>query len=143
MRRDSLLIASRNEEINMFNVNNEFTLTSRIQTSQNKRGLQTIEPYHLREVPAKPGVKPHLRVKELPALPVREHQQDNMLHQQDNMLKDEVVNFGQHVNNNFNFINNITYLTQPGLPKTGYEPEVQVPCLLDSATLVAAQTAHT
>ena len=61
------------------------------------RFSQTIEPYQSTEVPAKPGVKPHSRVKELPALPVREHQQDNMLQQQDNMLQDEVVNFGQHV----------------------------------------------
>ena len=59
---------------------------------------QTIEPYQPKEVPAKPGVKPHSRVKELPALPVREPQQDNMLQQrQDNMLQDneEVVSFGQ------------------------------------------------
>ena len=58
---------------------------------------QTIEPYQTKEVPAKPGVKPHSRVKELPALPVREPQQDNMLqHRQDNMLEDdEVVSFGQ------------------------------------------------
>ena len=58
---------------------------------------QTIEPYQTKEVPAKPGVKPHSRVKELPALPVREPQQDNMLQQhQDNMLEDgEVVSFGQ------------------------------------------------
>ena len=58
---------------------------------------QTIEPYQTKEVPAKPGVKPHSRVKELPALPVREPQQDNMLQQhQDNMLQDEeVVSFGQ------------------------------------------------
>ena len=56
-----------------------------------------IEPYQTKEVPAKPGVKPHSRVKELPALPAREPQQDNMLHQhQDNMLQDdEVVSFGQ------------------------------------------------
>ena len=65
---------------------------------------QTIEPYRSTEVPAKPGVKPHWRVRELPAFPVREHQQDSMLQQQDNMLQqqddmlqDEVVNFGQHV----------------------------------------------
>ena len=59
---------------------------------------QTIEPYQPKEVPAKPGAKPHSRVKELPALPVREPQQDNMLQQhQDNMLQDngEVVSFGQ------------------------------------------------
>ena len=59
---------------------------------------QTIEPYRTNEVPAKPGVKPHSTVKELPALPVREHQQDNMLQCQDNMIQDEeVVNFGQRV----------------------------------------------
>ena len=60
---------------------------------------QANEPYQTKEVPAKPGVKPHSRVKELPALPVREPQQDNMLHQQqDNMLQDgEVVSFGQRV----------------------------------------------
>ena len=42
------------------------------------------------------GVEPHT-VKELPALPVRERRQDNMLQQnQDNMLEDgEVVSFGQ------------------------------------------------
>ena len=59
---------------------------------------QTIEPYQPKEVPAKLGVKPHSRVKELPALPVREPLQDNMLQQrQDNMLQDneEVVSFGQ------------------------------------------------
>ena len=82
---------------------------------------QTIEPYQPKEVPAKPGVKPHSRVKELPALPVREPQQDNMLQQrQDNMLQDdEVVSFGQRDNNNNNKINNnfnldnITYLITP------------------------------
>ena len=61
------------------------------------RFSQAIEPYQSADVPAKPGVKPQSRVKQLPALPVREHQQDNMLHQQDNMLQDEVANFGQHV----------------------------------------------
>ena len=57
---------------------------------------QTIEPYQRNEVPEpKFGVEPHT-VKELPALPVRERQQDNMLHQhQDSMLEDEVVSFGQ------------------------------------------------
>ena len=58
---------------------------------------QTIEQYQTNEVPEpKFGVEPHT-VKELPALPVREHQQDNMLHQhQDNMFEDgEVVSFGQ------------------------------------------------
>ena len=58
---------------------------------------QTVEPYRRNEVPEpKFGVEPHT-VKELPALPVRERQQDNMLHQhQDNMLEDgEVVSFGQ------------------------------------------------
>ena len=59
---------------------------------------QTIETYKTNEVPEpKFGVEPHT-VKELPALPVRERQQDNMLlHQQlqDNMLDEEVVSFGQ------------------------------------------------
>ena len=57
---------------------------------------QTIEPYQINEVPEpKFGVEPHT-VKELPALPVRERRQDNMLQQnQDNMLEDEVVSFGQ------------------------------------------------
>ena len=59
---------------------------------------QTIEIYKSNEVPeSKFGVEPHT-VKELPALPVRERQQDNMLlHQQlqDNMLDEEVVSFGQ------------------------------------------------
>ena len=59
---------------------------------------QTIEPYKTNEVPEpKFGVEPHT-VKQLPALPVRERQQDNMLlHQQiqDNMLEEEVVSFGQ------------------------------------------------
>ena len=58
---------------------------------------QTIEPYQTNEVPEpKFGVEPHT-VKELPALPVRERRQDNMLQQnQDNMLEDgEVVSFGQ------------------------------------------------
>ena len=76
---------------------------------------QINEPYRTQEVPAKPGIKPHSTVKELPALPVRT-QQDNML--QDNMLQDEeVVNFGNgfnnlNINNNFNF-NHITYLMTP------------------------------
>ena len=59
---------------------------------------QTIEIYKSNEVPeSKFGVEPHT-VKELPALPVRERQQDNMLlHQQlqDNTLDEEVVSFGQ------------------------------------------------
>ena len=59
---------------------------------------QTIKVDKLNEVPeTKFGVEPHT-VKELPALPVRERQQDNMfLHQQlqDNMLDEEVVSFGQ------------------------------------------------
>ena len=59
---------------------------------------QTIKPYQTNEVPElKFGVEPHT-VKELPALPVRERRQDNMLlHQQiqDNMLEEEVVSFGQ------------------------------------------------
>ena len=54
-------------------------------TLSNKRGSRT-----------KIGVEPHT-VKELPALPVRERWQDNMLQlNQDNMLEDgEVVSFGQ------------------------------------------------
>ena len=58
---------------------------------------QTIEPYRTNEVPEpKIGVEPHT-VKELPALPVRERRQDNMLQlNPDNMLEDgEVVSFGQ------------------------------------------------
>ena len=59
---------------------------------------QTIETDQTKEVPELEfGVEPHT-VKELPALPVRERQQDNMLlHQQlqDNMLDEEVVSFGQ------------------------------------------------
>ena len=59
---------------------------------------QTIKVDKSNEVPeTKFGVEPHT-VKELPALPVRERQQDNMfLHQQlqDNMLDEEVVSFGQ------------------------------------------------
>ena len=56
---------------------------------------QTIEPYRINEVPANIGVKPHLTVKQLPALPVRERPQDNMLQHPNNMLQDdEVVNFG-------------------------------------------------
>ena len=59
---------------------------------------QTIETYKTNEVPEpKFGVEPHT-VKELPALPVRERQQNNMLlHQQlqDNVLEEEVVSFGQ------------------------------------------------
>ena len=59
---------------------------------------QTIEPYRTNEVPEPTiGVKPHT-VKELPALPVRERQQDNMLQHPNNMLQDdEVVHFGQRV----------------------------------------------
>ena len=45
------------------------------------RTNQAIGPYQSKQVPAKPGAQPHSKVKELPALPVREHQQDNMLHQ--------------------------------------------------------------
>ena len=56
---------------------------------------QTIEPYRTNEVPANIGVKPHT-VKELPALPVRERQQDSMLQHPNNMLQgEEVVSFGQ------------------------------------------------
>ena len=59
---------------------------------------QTIETNKTNKAPEpKFGVEPHT-VKELPALPVRERQQDNMLpHQQiqDNMLEEEVVSFGQ------------------------------------------------
>ena len=59
---------------------------------------QTIKVDKSNEVPeTKFGVEPHT-VKELPALPVRERQEDNMfLHQQlqDNMLDEEVVSFGQ------------------------------------------------
>ena len=59
---------------------------------------QTIETQKSNEVPEpKFGVEP-FTVKELPALPVRERQQENMLlHQQlqDNMLDEEVVSFGQ------------------------------------------------
>ena len=59
---------------------------------------QTIEIYQTNEVPEpKFGVEPHT-IKQLPALPVRERQQSNMLlHQQlqDNMLDEEVVSFGQ------------------------------------------------
>ena len=59
---------------------------------------QTIETHKTNEVPEpKFGVEPHT-VKELPALPVRERQQNNMLlHQQiqDNMVDEEVVSFGQ------------------------------------------------
>ena len=59
---------------------------------------QTIETDQTKEVPELEfGVEPHT-VKELPALPVRERQHNNMfLHQQiqDNMLDDEVVSFGQ------------------------------------------------
>ena len=59
---------------------------------------QTIETHKTNEVPEpKFGVEPHT-VKELPALPVGERQQNNMLlHQQiqDNMLDEEVVSFGQ------------------------------------------------
>ena len=59
---------------------------------------QTTELYQPKEVPAKPGIKPHSTVKQLPTLPIREHQQDNMLQRQDNMLQDEeVVDFGQRV----------------------------------------------
>ena len=58
---------------------------------------QTIEPYRTKRSSRETiGVKPHSTVKELPALPVRERQQDNMM--QRNMLQDEeVVNFGQRV----------------------------------------------
>ena len=59
---------------------------------------QTIEPYRTNEVPEpKIGVKPHT-FQELPALPVRERQQDNMLQHPNSMLQDEeVVHFGQRV----------------------------------------------
>ena len=49
-----------------------------------------------KQVPVKPGTQPHSKVKELPALPVREHQQDNMLQQQQNVLQDEVVYVVSH-----------------------------------------------
>ena len=81
---------------------------------------QTIKVDKSNEVPeSKFGVEPHT-VKELPALPVRERQQDNMLlHQQlqDNMLDEEVVASGNghninKINNNFN-LGNIRYLITP------------------------------
>ena len=83
---------------------------------------QTIETNKSNEVPeSKFGVEPHT-VKELPALPVRERQQDNvLLHQQiqDNMLEEEVVALASgnghnnnKINNNFN-LGNITYLITP------------------------------
>ena len=56
------------------------------------RSNQAKGPYYPKHVPEKLGAQPHSKVKKLPALPVREHQQDNMLHQQHNMLQDEVVN---------------------------------------------------
>ena len=57
------------------------------------RSSQAKGPYCPKQVPATLGAQPHSKVKELPAQPVREHQQDNMLHQhQHNMLQDEVVN---------------------------------------------------
>ena len=76
----------------MKEIDREFNVVKRA------RFNQTIESYQTNEVPeSKFGVEPHT-VKELPALPVRERQQDNMLlHQQlqDNMLDEEVVSFGQ------------------------------------------------
>ena len=48
--------------------------------------------YQPKEVPTKLGAQPHSRVKELPAQPVGEHQQDNMFEQPQNMLQEEVVN---------------------------------------------------
>ena len=89
---------------------------------------QTIEPNQTKEVPAKPGVKPHSRVKELPALPVREPQQDNMLQQhQDNMLEDgEVVSFGQRAQQQDQQQLQLRQHNIPHNPvyrKTGYEPK--------------------
>ena len=91
---------------------------------------QTIETYNTNEVPeSKFGVEPHT-VKELPALPVRERQQDNMLlHQQlqDNMLDEEVVSFGQRAQHQQDQQqlqlrqHNIPH--NPVYPETGYEPK--------------------
>ena len=64
---------------------------------------QTIEPYRTNEVPEHIGAKPHT-VKQLPALPVRERQQDDMLQHPNNMLQDgEIVNFGQRVASDLRF----------------------------------------
>ena len=79
-----------------------FGQTERVDRESNvvkrARFNQTIETRETNEVPEPNfGVEPHT-VKELPALPVRECQHENMLlHQQlqDNMLDDEVVSFGQ------------------------------------------------
>ena len=64
---------------------------------------QAIEPYQPIEVPAKPGAKPHSRVKELLALPVGEHHQD------------EVANFGPIVQHQQQLQHNIS--RNPVYPK--------------------------
>ena len=79
---------------------------------------QTKGPYQPQQVPAKPGARSHSRVKELPARPVREQQDqdDNMLPQQHNLqrykMKLSVLHLfynNININNNFN-VNNITDL---------------------------------
>ena len=78
---------------------------------------QTIEIDKLKEVPeTKFGVEPHT-VKELPALPVRERQQDNMLlHQQlqDNMVDEEVVSFERGISRTRSLLQKQKPLPRPG-----------------------------
>ena len=89
---------------------------------------QTIKVDKSNEVPeTKLGVEPHT-VKELPALPVRERQQDNMfLHQQQDNMLEEVVSFGQRAQHQQDQQqlqlrqHNIPH--NPVIPETGYEPK--------------------
>ena len=87
---------------------------------------QTIETHKTNEVPEpKFGVEPHT-VKELPALPVRERQQNNMLlHQQiqDNMVDEEVVSFGQRAQHQQQHDQQQLQLRQHNIPHNPVLPE--------------------
>ena len=86
----------------------------------------TIETRETNEVPEpKFGVEPHT-VKELPALPVRERQHENMLlHQQlqDNMLEEEVVNFGQRIQHQQQHDQQQLQLRQHNIPHNPVNPK--------------------
>ena len=87
---------------------------------------QTIETYKTNEVPEpKFGVEPHT-VKELPALPVRERQRNNMLlHRQiqDNMVDEEVVSFGQRTQHQQQHDQQQLQLRQHNIPHNPVYPE--------------------
>ena len=105
---------------------------------------QTIETYKTNEVPEpKFGVEPHT-VKELPALPVRERQQDNMLlHQQiqDNMVEEEVVSFGQRAQQQQD--QQQLQLRQHNIPHNPVGPDCILSMKTDSAVALKQMNTHT